>query len=392
MPETQGRVLTFPPYQLDPLQRLLTSDGQPIPLTPKEFDTLWVLVEAAGRVVDKEELIKQVWPNCFIGDGSLARNISVLRKTLGHDVIQTHRGRGYRIAVPVVDTASHPSVMSPEPAPKHEFAAPSSTGEAAVHKAVRSWRLAVVVGFVVAAVFLIVFAVAHRSGISAAARFTTLDTAPIHSIVIEKNGGVDPLDEGFKLHRPLEPKYEHDQVLYNRETNGWDRWRIRTDYQNYYFWPLSTAQKDFALQRDWTLTCVCALEEGLGLANIDFGSGAARFDIQFLQEGSRYYVALGKQISPKYESAAKIEFPGVADVAHPHSYELRFNHLTQSASLWIDGKQMFSGYRGHHQFLENRGLMFGAAVYQNAEQGNFVVRTVRFEVAPNDGQKEVGGG
>jgi hypothetical protein len=168
--------------------------------------------------------------------------------------------------------------------------------------------------------------------------------------------------------------------LYNRETNGWDRWRIRTDSQNYYYRPLSAAQKDFALQRDWKLTCVCALEEGLGHANISFGPGAARFDIQFLQEGSRYFVALAKQISPKYEWAAKVEFPGVADVAHPHTYELRFDHLARSASLWIDGQQVASGYRGHHQFLDDSGLMFGAAIYGNAERGSFVFRTVRFEV------------
>lgn len=96
---------TFPPFRLDASQRLLTRNLQPIPLAPKEFDTLLVLVEAGGSVVDKEELIARVWPDSYVGDGSLARNISVLRKALGEEVIETHRGRGYRITLPFVSPA-----------------------------------------------------------------------------------------------------------------------------------------------------------------------------------------------------------------------------------------------------------------------------------------------
>lgn len=380
MPESQRVVFSFAPFRLDPSQRLMTRDGQPISLTPKEFDTLLVLVEAAGRVLDKEELISRVWPDSYVGDGSLARNISVLRKTLGEGVIQTHRGRGYRIALPILARTNSPVVVSPEPLREQEAGTAGSAREPAVKETSR-WRPGIVIGSATTAVLLMAFAVSHFASVKVTtARAAKADATPIESILIEKNGALDPLDEGFQLYQSQEPKYEHGQVLYNRETNGWDRLRIRTDSQNYYYRPLSTAQKDFALQRDWKLTCVCALEEGLGHANIDFGRGAARFDIQLLQEGSRYFVALTKQISPKYEWAAKIEFPGVADVAHPHTYELRFDHLTQSASLWIDGQQMSSGYRGHHQFLEDRGLMFGAAIYENAERGSFVFRSVRFEV------------
>src|SRR5215469_10271318 len=126
MTAPQERVFTFPPYRLDPSQRLLTSDGQPISLTPKEFDTLLVLVEAAGRVVDKEELINRVWPDSYVGDGSLARNISVLRKTLGDGVIETHRSRGYRIALPIIP--SGPLVLSAEPLREQESGTARSAG------------------------------------------------------------------------------------------------------------------------------------------------------------------------------------------------------------------------------------------------------------------------
>lgn len=377
---------SFSLFLLDPSQRLLTREGRPISLTPKEFDTLLVLVEAAGRVVDKEDLINRVWPDSYVGDGSLARNISVLRKTLGEDVIQTHRGRGYRITVPVLETANNPDALLPEPVRQQGTEVVASAAEAKKQEASFGWRPGFVFGSAVVVVLLIAFAVfdflGARSKIVGAAKSAP---APIHSILIEKNGGVDPLVEGFKLHHPLEPKYDRLQVLYNRETNGWDRWRISTDNMNYYYRPLSGAEKDFALQRDWNLTCVCALEEGGGYVNVDFGSTTARFDIEFLQEGHQYFVALTKQISPSFEWVEKIEFPGVADVEHPHIYELRFDHVTQSASLWIDRQQIFSGYRGHQQFLENRGLMFGTAIYGNARRGSVVFRTVRFEAGTPSG-------
>lgn len=135
-------------------------------------------------------------------------------------------------------------------------------------------------------------------------------------------------------------------TLYNRESNGWDRWRIRTDDQNFYYRALSENEKDFALQTNWTLTCECALERGGGFADIDLGGKGPRFDIEFLQEGDRYFVALTKQISPRIEMEPKIEFPGVADVAHPHTYELRYDHLVlqghrilQLQTNWMEDRE-----------------------------------------------------
>ena len=106
MTDRKATIFVFSPFRMDPARRLLTRDGQPIELKPKEFDPLLVLVEEDGRVVDKEDLMARVWPDCFVSDGSLAKNISVLRKALGEDVIETHRGRGYRIAPPIVVVSS----------------------------------------------------------------------------------------------------------------------------------------------------------------------------------------------------------------------------------------------------------------------------------------------
>ena len=367
---TSTSVFAFHHFRLDPAQRQLNQDGQPITLTPKEFDTLLVLVEAGGRVVDKEELIARVWPDSFVGDGSLARNISVLRKALGDEVIETHRGRGYRITSPVVLRDS-PSVPSPTEAQ-------TEAEEVAIVKH-RPWSRRKA-GFVFGAattLLILALVITRFLALDHARPHASASVGPIRSIIIRKEGAIDPLDEGFKLYFADETPSPH--VLYNRETNGWDRWRLVSTNQNYYYRPLSAEQKDFALQHDWKLTCTCALESGAGFAIVDFAGKGPRFDIELLQEGDRYFVGLIKQISPTLELDEKIEFAGVADVAHPHTYELRYDHTTKTASLWIDGKQMAAGYRGHYQFQEDRGLFFGAEIYGNASKGSAVFREVRFE-------------
>jgi TolB-like protein/DNA-binding winged helix-turn-helix (wHTH) protein/Tfp pilus assembly protein PilF len=108
----------FGSFRLHLDERTLTRDGQFLDLTPKEFDTLQVLVEARGRLVSKEDLIRRVWPHSYVGDGSLARNISVLRKLLGEDAIGTVSRRGYRLAIPVA-LGLEPSISS-VPAPRAE--------------------------------------------------------------------------------------------------------------------------------------------------------------------------------------------------------------------------------------------------------------------------------
>ena len=91
----------FGPFRLFAGERRLSRDGAEVSLTPKEFDTLLTLVEAAGQVVSKEELINRVWPDSYVGDSSLARNVSVIRKALGEGVVETVPRRGYRLGIPV---------------------------------------------------------------------------------------------------------------------------------------------------------------------------------------------------------------------------------------------------------------------------------------------------
>src|SRR6185295_11036423 len=89
-------------------ERLLLRDGVPVPLTPKALDTLLVLVENTGRLLDKEDLMKRVWPDTFVEEAGLTRNISSLRKALFDDsaaqqYIETVPKRGYRFTAAVRD-------------------------------------------------------------------------------------------------------------------------------------------------------------------------------------------------------------------------------------------------------------------------------------------------
>jgi DNA-binding winged helix-turn-helix (wHTH) protein len=90
----------FGPFLLDARERLLTRAGEPVPLTPKVFHTLLVLVESGGRVVDKETIIEAVWPDTVVEESNLTQNIFVLRRALGADedgrqYIRTVSRRGY---------------------------------------------------------------------------------------------------------------------------------------------------------------------------------------------------------------------------------------------------------------------------------------------------------
>ncbi len=109
----------FGPYRIDSGERLLRRGGELIPLPPKLADTLLVLVRNAGRMVDKSDLMKAVWPDTFVEDGALTRNISLLRKTLGDAgdetaYIETIPRRGYRFVAPVNPVLTEPASAAPE--------------------------------------------------------------------------------------------------------------------------------------------------------------------------------------------------------------------------------------------------------------------------------------
>ena len=103
---TETELYEFGPYSLDPAERLILRDGVPLPLTPKIFDTLVCLVRNRGRLLTKDELLREVWPDTFVEEVNLAVNISALRKAFGEGpqdgrYIATIPGSGYRFVAEV---------------------------------------------------------------------------------------------------------------------------------------------------------------------------------------------------------------------------------------------------------------------------------------------------
>jgi eukaryotic-like serine/threonine-protein kinase len=115
----------FGPFRVEPLERRLMRDDAALPLTPKAFDLLVALVENHGRLLEKDALMKRVWPEAFVEEANLANNISLLRKVLAEgngevQYIETVPRRGYRF---LADVTEHPpgdstsSVPAAAPAP-----------------------------------------------------------------------------------------------------------------------------------------------------------------------------------------------------------------------------------------------------------------------------------
>src|SRR4051812_30966929 len=107
MADGSPRLYEFGDFCLDQGRRtLLGRDGAPVALAAKAFETLAYLVERAGSVVDKDELMRAVWPDTAVEENNLTQNISLLRRLFGegrgeHRYIATVPGRGYQLVAPV---------------------------------------------------------------------------------------------------------------------------------------------------------------------------------------------------------------------------------------------------------------------------------------------------
>ncbi len=117
-------VYRFGPFELDGAEYRLLRNGVEVPLQLKAFETLCILVERAGRLLTKDDLLRQLWPGTIVEENNLNKNISMLRKALGecsagHSYIETVPRVGYRFAAPVeqVSAAGPTLVMSHEPPP-----------------------------------------------------------------------------------------------------------------------------------------------------------------------------------------------------------------------------------------------------------------------------------
>lgn len=106
MSEQTSDFYEFGRFRVKSDERVLRRGEDLVPLTPKAFDILLTLLENDGRIVNKDDLMKKVWPNTFVEEGNLTQNVSLLRKALGESAngpqfIETVPRRGYRFVAPV---------------------------------------------------------------------------------------------------------------------------------------------------------------------------------------------------------------------------------------------------------------------------------------------------
>ena len=110
----EKRHYQFDQFRVDPIRRLLLRDGEVVPVTPKMFSILLVLLERRGEVVEKKELLEQVWPDTVVTEANLTQNVSTLRKALGERAsdrryVVTLPGRGYSFVGDVIEVAIEPA-------------------------------------------------------------------------------------------------------------------------------------------------------------------------------------------------------------------------------------------------------------------------------------------
>ena len=108
MPPETKVLYEFGKFRCDPREHLLLCGGEPVSLPPKAFEILVALVQSSGRLLTKDELMQQVWPDSFVEEANLTVNISALRKVLGEtsagtQFIETVPKRGYRFVAPVTE-------------------------------------------------------------------------------------------------------------------------------------------------------------------------------------------------------------------------------------------------------------------------------------------------
>ncbi len=134
----------FGSHTLEARERRLLGNGVAIPLKPRAFDTLLYLVERAGHLVPKEELLAKLWPDSVVEESTLAKNVWLIRRALAESdgearFIETVPRIGYRFIAPVEPLALEPAAPSPAlpapaPAGPDGSAAPGSGGGRAVSR------------------------------------------------------------------------------------------------------------------------------------------------------------------------------------------------------------------------------------------------------------------
>ena len=110
------KIYEFGPFRLEIRDRLLIRSGKAVPLTPKAFDVLVCLLDRRGHLVEKDDLMREVWPDSFVEEGNVSRTVWALRRALakgrnGHSYIETIPKHGYRFVADV--SVTEPQIFIP---------------------------------------------------------------------------------------------------------------------------------------------------------------------------------------------------------------------------------------------------------------------------------------
>ncbi len=213
----EKRVYEFGKFRLNTAERVIERDGHPLPLTPKAYEVLLALVENQGHIVEKEDLMRRVWPGTFVEDSNLGFNISVLRKLLGEGngngngrYIETVPKRGYRFVAEVVEVPEK-ELPGTEPTGRdgdEKMQAMGTPGPVARlglrGRFAQRWKLiaGTAMLFVVAAVGVLVYWYQHR-----ALKLTNSDTIVVADFVNKTSDPVfdETLDQGLAVQLEQSP-------------------------------------------------------------------------------------------------------------------------------------------------------------------------------------------
>jgi DNA-binding winged helix-turn-helix (wHTH) protein/tetratricopeptide (TPR) repeat protein len=201
----------FGNFRCDPREHLLLSNGRPVSVSPKSFEILVALIQSNGRLLTKDELMQQVWPDTFVEEANLTVNISALRKVLGEtptgeQYIETVPKRGYRFLAPVAELQGEGKPGPSGPAPEAERGAGEASPGVIPAEAPRGrfrlrWQ---VIGLLLAAVFVSAIVALRRPG-----KLTDNDTVVLADFV---NTTGDPVFDGA-LRQGLSSQLEQSPFL-----------------------------------------------------------------------------------------------------------------------------------------------------------------------------------
>lgn len=264
-------VYEFGEFRLDASERLLLRKGEALPLTPKVFDTLLLLVEERGRLIKKDEFMERLWPGIYISEDTLAHNISVIRKVLGdgskgQTFIATVSKGGYRFVAEVREIASGEPALTArqhevkppvESAADQAEAASGNQGNAGVAVAAApgleplpARTSASVFRFSTIALILAMLLVGFVAGFVV---FSTISPRPIPSVVgitqITHSGRLDPwgrlITDGSRIYF-LEREGDHWNLA-QTSLNGGESQLLAAPFQNTVLLDLSPNRSEFLI-------------------------------------------------------------------------------------------------------------------------------------------------